>query len=121
MAIHPIEYRYGTEEMKHVWSEENRLKCIMKAEAALAKAEADAGLIPEDAAKIIEKSIENVELKRVKEIEDEIHHDMMAIVLAISEKCEEDASKWVHFGATSNDMLDTATGLQMKDAIEVME
>ncbi|KXS41668.1 MAG: adenylosuccinate lyase [Methanohalophilus sp. T328-1] len=121
MAIHPIEYRYGTEEMKHVWSEENRLVCIMKAEAALAKAEADVGLIPEDAAKIIEQSIENVELKRVKEIEDEIHHDMMAVVLAISEKCEEDASKWVHFGATSNDMLDTATGLQMKDAIEVME
>lgn len=121
MAIHPIEYRYGTEEMKFVWSEASRLEKIMKAEAALAKAEADIGLIPREAAVIIEKSIGSVELDRVKQIEDEIHHDMMAVVLAISEKCEEDAGKWVHFGATSNDMLDTATALQLKDAVQILE
>ncbi|WP_406660943.1 adenylosuccinate lyase [Methanolobus sp. ZRKC3] len=121
MAIHPIEYRYGTDEMKFVWSEGNRLEKIMQAEAALAKAEADIGLIPKEAADIIESSIGAVELERVKEIEDEIHHDMMAVVLAISEKCEEDADKWVHFGATSNDMLDTATGLQLKEAVSILE
>ncbi|MDK2891686.1 adenylosuccinate lyase [Methanohalophilus sp.] len=121
MAIHPIEFRYGTEEMKQVWSEDNRLRCILKAEAALAKAEAYVGLIPEDAARLIEEGISKVEIARVKEIEDEIHHDMMAVVLAISEKCDEEAAKWVHFGATSNDMLDTATGLQLKEAIEVLE
>ncbi|MBP1909373.1 adenylosuccinate lyase [Methanolobus bombayensis] len=121
MAIHPIEYRYGTDEMKFVWSEANRLEKIMKAEAALARAEADIGLIPKEAADIIENSIGSVELERVKEIEDEIHHDMMAVVLAISEKCEEDAGKWVHFGATSNDMLDTATGLQLKEAVNILE
>ncbi|WMW21171.1 adenylosuccinate lyase [Methanolobus mangrovi] len=121
MAIHPIEYRYGTDEMKFVWSEANRLEKIMKAEAALAKAEADIGLIPKEAADIIEASIGSVELERVKEIEDEIHHDMMAVVIAMSEKCEEDADKWVHFGATSNDMLDTATGLQLKDAVKILE
>ncbi|MDW7732269.1 MAG: adenylosuccinate lyase [Methanolobus sp.] len=121
MAIHPIEYRYGTEEMKFVWSEANRLEKIMSVEAALAKAEADIGLIPKEAADIIDASIGMVELKRVNEIEDEIHHDMMAVVLAISEKCEEDAGKWVHFGATSNDMLDTATGLQLKEAVNILE
>lgn len=121
MAIHPIEYRYGTDEMKFVWSEANRLEKIMEAEAALARAEADIGLIPKEAADIIESSIGSVELERVKEIEDEIHHDMMAVVLAISEKCEEDAGKWVHFGATSNDMLDTATGLQLKEAVQILE
>jgi adenylosuccinate lyase len=121
MAIHPIEYRYGTDEMKFVWSEANRLEKIMKAEAALARAEADIGLIPKEAADIIESSIGSVELERVKEIEDEIHHDMMAVVLAISEKCEENADKWVHFGATSNDMLDTATGLQLKEAVNILE
>ncbi|MHC1575784.1 MAG: adenylosuccinate lyase [Methanosarcinaceae archaeon] len=121
MAIHPIEFRYGTDEMKYVWSEKNRLDKLLLTEAALAKAEADVGLIPKEAARIIEKSIDKVELERVKTIEDEIHHDMMAVVLSISEKCENDADKWVHFGATSNDILDTATGLQMKDAISVLE
>lgn len=121
MAIHPIEYRYGTEEMKFVWSEANRLDKLMMVEAALAKAEADLGLIPKKAAEIISASTNLVELDRVKAIEDEIHHDMMAVVLGISEKCPEDAGKWVHFGATSNDILDTATGLQLKEAVQVLE
>lgn len=121
MAIHPIEYRYGTEEMKFVWSEANRLNKLMMVEAALAKAEADIGLIPQKAAEINSKSTDLVELDRVKEIEDEIHHDMMAVVIGISEKCTEDAGKWVHFGATSNDILDTATGLQLKEAVHILE
>ncbi|MBN2109860.1 MAG: adenylosuccinate lyase [Methanosarcinaceae archaeon] len=120
MAIHPIEYRYGTEEMKFVWSEANRLEKIMTVEAALARAEADVGLIPKEAADIIEASIVAVEHERVNDIENEIHHDMMAVVLAISEKCEDDAGKWVHFGATSNDMLDTATALQLREAVNTL-
>ncbi|RQD81407.1 adenylosuccinate lyase, partial [Methanosalsum natronophilum] len=56
MAIHPIEYRYGTSEMKHVWEEENRLEKLLRVESALAKAEAEVGLIPEDAAKNISES-----------------------------------------------------------------
>lgn len=121
MAIHPIEYRYGTDEMKHVWSEANRLEKVMQVEAALARAEADIGLIPKEAADIIEKSITAVKLERVNEIEDEIHHDMMAVVIAISEQCAGDAGKWVHFGATSNDMLDTATALQFREAVAILE
>ena len=121
MAIHPIDYRYGTEEMKHVWSQENRLAKIMQTEAALARAEADVGLIPADAAEIISQSISLVKPERVDEIEAEIHHDMMAVVVAISEQCRDDAGKWVHFGATSNDILDTATALQIKDAIDILE
>ncbi len=121
MAIHPIEYRYGTDEMKYVWSEANRLNKLMETEAALAMAEADIGLIPKDAAENIAKSIESVQLERVKAIEDEINHDMMAVVIGITEQCTEEAGKWVHFGATSNDILDTSTGLQIKDAIEILE
>jgi adenylosuccinate lyase len=121
MAIHPIDYRYGTAEMKHVWSQENRLAKLLQTEAALARAEADMGLIPADAAEIISESIASVKPERVDEIEAEISHDMMAVVVAISEKCRGDAGKWVHFGATSNDILDTATALQIKDAIEIFE
>ena len=121
VAIHPIDYRYGTAEMKHVWSQENRLAKILQVEAALALAEADMGLIPADAAEIISQSISSVKAERVDEIEAEIHHDMMAVVIAISEQCRDDAGKWVHFGATSNDILDTATALQIRDAIDILE
>lgn len=120
MAIHPIEYRYGTPEMRAVWSEENRFLCIVRAEIALAKAEAEQGMIPEGAAKTIEKSAGSASLSRAREIEDEIHHDMMAIVMAIAEVCGEGGG-YIHFGATSNDILDTATGLQIKEALRIID
>jgi len=119
MAVHPIEYRYGTEEMKQVWSEDTRLEKLLSVESALARAEADAGLIPAADAGVIAENIHAVSLDRVNEIEDEIHHDVMALVLAIAEQCG-DAGKWVHFGATSSDILDTATALQMRDAIDIL-
>lgn len=121
VLIHPIDYRYGTAEMKYVWSQENRLTKLLQVEAALARAEADMGLIPADSAEIISESISSVKAERVDEIEAQIHHDMMAVVTAISEQCRDDAGKWVHFGATSNDILDTATALQIKDAIDILE
>ena len=102
-------------------SQENRLAKLLNIEAALALAEADMGLIPADAAEIISESINSVKAERVEEIEAEIHHDMMAVVVAISENCRDNAGKWVHFGATSNDILDTATALQIRDAIEIFE
>jgi adenylosuccinate lyase len=119
MAIHPIEFRYGTAEMKQVWSEESKLKKLLQVEAALARAEADVGMIPGDAADTIAAAVDSVKLERVNEIEDEIHHDMMAVVMALSEQCG-DAGKWVHFGATSNDMLDTQLALQIKQSIALL-
>ncbi len=120
MAIHPIEYRYGTPEMRAVWSEENRFLCIIRAETALAKAEAEQGMIPAGAAEAIGKNAGSASLSRAREIEDEIHHDMMAIVMAIAEVCGEGGG-YVHFGATSNDILDTATGLQIKEALRLID
>ncbi len=120
MAIHPIEYRYGTPEMRAVWTEENRFACIVRAETALARAGADFGLVPAVAADIIEKNAGNARLSRAKEIEAEINHDMMAMVKAIAEECGE-AGGWIHYGATSNDILDTATGLQLKESLELID
>lgn len=119
MAIHPIEYRYGHPEMKAVWSEETRLQKILSVESALSKAEAFVGYIPGGMDEKITLGAEKVKLERVKEIEDEIHHDVMSVVLALSEQSG-DAGKWVHFGATSNDILDTATALQIKDSIQIL-
>jgi adenylosuccinate lyase len=120
MAIHPIDFRYGTPEMRSVWSEENRFSCIVRAEAALARAGADFGLIPPTAADHIGRNAGEASLSRAKEIEAEINHDMMAIVKAIAEVCG-DAGGWVHYGATSNDILDTATGLQLKESLAILD
>jgi adenylosuccinate lyase len=92
---------------------------MLEVEAALAKAQADVGMIPKEMAEKIAASTESVKLERVKEIEDEIHHDMMAVVVALSEQCG-DAGKWVHFGATSNDILDTQVALQIKQSIVLL-
>ncbi|NLX48859.1 MAG: adenylosuccinate lyase [Methanospirillum sp.] len=120
MAIHPIEFRYGTQEMRAVWDEERRFAAIVAAEVALARAGAEVGMIPASAAEAIAQGAERASLDRAKAIENEIHHDMMAAVKAIAEECG-DAGRYVHFGATSNDILDTATGLQVRDAISLIE
>jgi adenylosuccinate lyase len=119
MAIHPIEYRYGHAEMKSVWNEETRLSKMLSVEVALAQAQVQLNYIPKGADEKITKGAKNVKLDRVKAIEDEIHHDVMAVVLALTEQSY-DAGKWIHFGATSNDILDTATALQIKDAISIL-
>jgi len=120
MAIHPIDSRYGTPEMRAVWTEEHRFACIIRAEVALAGAEAACGLIPKKDAEEIAKGAERASLDRAKEIEAGIHHDMMAVVKALSEVSGE-AGRWVHFGATSNDILDTATGLQLRESLALLE
>ena len=120
MAIHPIEYRYGTPEMKRVWTEKAKLQKLIEVEVALARAEADVGLISKEAAKTIVANINKVKVRRVKKIEDEIGHDLMAVVLALAEQCG-DAGEWIHFGATSNDILDTALALQLRDGIDILE
>ncbi|KUG15046.1 adenylosuccinate lyase [hydrocarbon metagenome] len=120
MAIHPIDFRYGTPEMRAVFSEENRFLSIVQAEIALAKAGADFDLIPPVAASQIQENALAASLARAKEIEEEINHDMMAIVRAIAEVCG-DAGGFVHYGATSNDILDTATGLQLKEALGILD
>jgi adenylosuccinate lyase len=120
MAVHPIEERYGTSEMRAVWSEKNRFSCIVRAEAALARAEAHHGMIPAAAAEEISGKAQNASLERAKEIELEISHDMMAIVRSISEVTG-DSGRWVHYGATSNDILDTATGLQLGQTLDLLD
>ncbi|MBC7114723.1 MAG: adenylosuccinate lyase [Archaeoglobi archaeon] len=120
MALHPVEYRYGTEEMKRIWSEENKLNLMVEVEIALARAEAELGLIPRWAAEEIEKCRGRVSVERVKEIEAEIHHDVMSVVRAMAELCGE-AGEWIHFGATSNDILDTSLALQLRESFEIIE
>lgn len=122
MAIHPIEGRYGRNEVKTIFDEENRLQRLLDVEAALAKAHAAVGNIPKEAAKEIEKkaSTKYVTVQRVSDIESQINHDLMAMVNACAEQCGE-AGKYVHLGATSADITDTALALQLRDFIVFLE
>jgi adenylosuccinate lyase len=123
MAIHPIEYRYGTVEMRKVWDTKNKLQKMLDVEAALAGAEAELRLIPEAAAlEIRNKSkTQYVTLERVAEIEKETNHDIASIVKALAEVCEGDAGEYVHYGATSNDIIDSSQSLLLKESIQIIQ
>jgi adenylosuccinate lyase len=122
MVVSPIDYRYGRKEVKEIFSEKSRIEYMLKIEASLARAEADLNIIPRNYADIIAKhaNLSDVKIERVKEIEREIGHDVMALVKALSEVCGE-AGGFVHLGATSNDILDTATALQLKRFYDYLE
>jgi len=123
LPILPIDTgRYGMPEMRQIFEEESRLQKMLDVEAALAWAHAEVGDIPKkDAQKIMEAaSTKRVKLSRVKEIESQIKHDVMAIVKALAE-ASGTSGAYVHFGATSQDISDTATALQLKEATELLE
>jgi len=121
VAILPIDSgRYGSPEMRRIFDEENRLQCMLDVEAALARAQAKLGDIPSRDAETISKkaSTENVRLNRVRQIENRTKHETAAIVAALAEACGT-SGRYVHLGATSSDILDTATALQVKDAVQL--
>ena len=120
MAVCPLDYRYGRDEVKKIFSEESKLRYMLLVEYTLMKAHAHFGNIPEYCVKAAKEAMGKVELERVKNIEKEIKHDVMAIVKAYAEKCGE-CGKYVHLGATSNDIIDTATALQLKDLFRYIE
>ncbi len=123
MPVLPIDTgRYGTAEMKPIFEEENRLQKMLDVEAALAWAHAEVGDIPrKDAKKIMEvASTRLVKLGRVKEIESQIRHDVTSVVRALSEVAGSSGG-YVHFGATSQDINDTVTALQLEEAVQVLE
>ena len=123
LPILPIDTgRYGSPEMRTIFEEENRLQKMLDVEAALAWAHSNVGNIAkEDAERIMEKAkTKYVTLERVKTIEKEIRHDVMALVRALAEVCGK-SGEYVHLGATSSDILDTATALQLKEAVNLIE
>jgi adenylosuccinate lyase len=123
MPILPIDTgRYGTPEMLEVFQEESRLQKMLDVEAALAWAHSEVGNIPKkDAEKIVRlATLRYVKLARVKAIESQIKHDVAAIVRTLSEVCGPSGA-YVHLGATSYDIVDTANALQLKEAVEIIE
>jgi adenylosuccinate lyase len=122
LPILPIDTgRHGTPEMRRIFEEESRVQKLLDVEAALAWAHAEVGDIPcKDADKIgAMASLKLVKLSRIKEIEREIKHDVASLVRALSEVCGS-SGRYVHLGATSYDIVDTANALQLKEALKLI-
>lgn len=123
MLVCPLDYRYGREEMKSVLSKENKTRKLLEVEAALARAHAKVGNIPQEAADIITENADTgtVDWQEVERVEkEETKHDIMALVRVLGRYCG-DAEKYIHLGATSNDIIDTGMALQLKEAIQVLK
>jgi len=110
--------RYTSPAMGQIWSERRRYETWLQVEIAAAEAMAEAGIVPADAAREIrEKGA--FEVARIEEIEARTRHDVIAFTEAVAEKVGE-AARWLHFGLTSSDVIDTAQALQMREACDVV-
>ena len=124
MPILPIDSgRYGSNEIRKIFEEENRLRYELDFEAEVALCQGKLNLIPLNASKEISKVARSnkITLKKIKELESISEHDTASIVEAISEYCSPSTRPWIHYGLTSNDVVDTSTSMQLKHAFKIIE
>ena len=116
--------RYTRSEMGQIWSDENKFRKWLEVELAASEALAEIGEVPAEAAKTLRRHAD-FDVRRIREIESQVKHDVIAFTTAVAEKMTAagaaDASRWFHYGLTSNDVVDTAQALQIKDASELIQ
>jgi adenylosuccinate lyase len=110
--------RYTHPEMGRIWSDQRRYETWLLVEAAAADAMASAGIVPADAARDIREH-GAFDIGRIEDIERTTQHDVIAFTTAVAEKVGPSA-RWLHFGLTSSDVIDTAQALQMREACDVI-
>lgn len=115
--------RYTRPEIGHIWSEHNKYQCWLDVELAASEALAHLGLVPAEAAEALRKHA-GFNVERIGEIEREVKHDVIAFTTAVAETLKENGqaehSRWLHYGLTSNDVVDTAQALQIKQASAII-
>jgi adenylosuccinate lyase len=111
--------RYSREEMAQIWSEENKLQKMLDIEIFACEILSAKGKIPKSSLENIKKKAK-FDIKRVREIEDTVKHDVIAFLTAVGENVGED-SRFIHMGLTSSDILDTALGAMMKESIALLK
>jgi adenylosuccinate lyase len=110
--------RYTRPEMGRIWGEENKYRSWLAVETAASDALAEAGVVPVEAARAI-RDRGDFDLARIEAIEAEVKHDVIAFTTAVAEKIGPQ-SRWLHYGLTSNDVVDTAQALQVKAASVIL-
>jgi adenylosuccinate lyase len=115
--------RYTRPAMGRIWTEDNKYRCWLQVESAASAVLAEDGVIPQQAADAIATKA-SASAERIHEIEAEVKHDVIAFTTAVAESLKAqglaEQSRWLHFGLTSNDVVDTAQALQVKEASELI-
>lgn len=110
--------RYSRPQMRAIWTEENKFNAYLKVEILSAEAWRELGVVPaEDVQKLWDKATFNI--SRIKEIEEQTRHDIVAFTRAVSESLGEER-KWIHYGLTSTDVVDTANGYLLRQANDII-
>ena len=117
--ISPLTWRYGSSEMKEIWSERNKRLILRRVWVALAKVQNKAGLVSDAQLADLQAHSEDVDIERSLEIEATIHHDLMAEIKTYAEQCKVGGGI-IHLGATSMDVLDNADAIRLKEAIRLI-
>ncbi|MCX7925544.1 MAG: adenylosuccinate lyase [Fimbriimonadales bacterium] len=110
--------RYTTPEMRALWSEEGKFRAWLEVEVAICEGLAHYGYIPADAPTVI-RARARFDVQRIAELEQETRHDVMAFVRNLAENVGE-AGRWIHYGVTSYDIVDTALALRLKRSVELI-
>jgi len=110
--------RYTHPEMGRIWSEQRRYETWLQVEVAAAEAMAEAGIVPPEAARDL-KDKGAFDVVRIEEIEKVTQHDVIAFTTAVAERVGPSA-RWLHFGLTSSDVVDTAQAIQMREACDIL-
>jgi adenylosuccinate lyase len=115
--------RYTRPEMGRIWSDQHKYESWLAVELAASEALAETGEVPSDAAKAL-RAHARIDLERIAAIEREVRHDVIAFTTAVAESMQAqgagEAARWLHYGLTSNDVVDTAQSLQIKAASAVI-
>lgn len=119
-SICPLEWRYGSEDMRSIFSRESYLKRMLMIETTLVSALEELGVASPGDSERVKEASKRVSLSRVEELERHLGHDVMAVAVALAEESGS-AGRWVHFGATSYDIVDTSWALALKEAINLVK
>jgi adenylosuccinate lyase len=115
--------RYTLPEMGRIWNDESKYRAWLEVELATAEALAETGEVPAEAAQLLRQHA-TFQVARIQEIEREVRHDVIAFTTAVSESMaaagHPEASRWLHYGLTSNDVVDTAQALLIRSASEII-
>src|SRR5258705_10331 len=114
---------FTTAEMRQVFSDENRTACYLEIEAALARVQGRLGIIPQEAAREIDCKckIENIDFAKLKATTERIGYPILGVVQQIVAFCDKGLGEWCHWGATTQDITDTATIMQVRQALDLVE
>jgi adenylosuccinate lyase len=117
--ISPFTWRYGSNEMRALWSEVNKRKTLRRIWIALAQTQSELGLVTAEQVADLIAQKDNIDIARASEIESEIHHDLMAEIKTYAEQCPVGGAI-IHLGATSMDVLDNMDVLRQKEALKLI-